>query len=684
MFRYLLLWMSLILLVACSGGNDRQVQKTDAGINIDNIDSLVRPGDDFFQFVNGRWIAGAEIPSDQGSWGTVGELREMTTRSQLDALSDGMKANRYREGSDQRKASDFFSIGMDSVLAEQAGLKPLEPYFHQIENIRNANDMQAYLAVQQRFDGGAFFNINIDNDPLKSIEITLFVNAGGLGLPERDYYLKTDEKSKELRGEYQSHISNMLVLTNEEPGKAVLMAKSIMSIETALANASLTKEAKRDPYKLNNRRSIDQLTRLYPSIQWRYFLSTLQVPEIDSAIVTDVGFINTVDDILRERRLDDIRYYLRWRLIDKMAPYLNHALVQADFGFKSKYLTGTKMQAPRWKRVLGQTNAAAGEALGRIYVEKSFPPEAKKRAIEMVDNLRLAFADRIKRLDWMSDSTKAKALKKLSAIQVKIGYPDEWKSYAGLIIEKRPEEMSYARNVMNARQFSFQKDLDKLGKPADKKEWLMSPQTVNAYYNPSTNEIVFPAAILQPPFFNYLADEAVNYGGIGAVIGHELSHAFDDKGSLYDGEGNLKNWWTAEDRKNFEAKGSAYADQFSKYEPLPGLFIQGRFTLGENMGDLGGLNVAYDGLQRFLREHGRPAEIGGYTPEQRFFLSWGTIWRIRYREETLRTQVNTNPHSPGMFRANGPLTNMPEFYKEFGVMPGDKMYREEKDRVRIW
>jgi len=347
-------------------------------------------------------------------------------------------------------------------------------------------------------------------------------------------------------------------------------------------------------------------------------------------------------------------------------------------------MRGVDQMRPRWKRVLNTTDGFLGEAIGKLYVDENFPPEAKQKAMEMVENIKLAFADRIKNVEWMSDSTKKASLKKLSTFTVKIGYPDEWKNYAGLVIEKAPEKASYYQNVANASKFVVQQNIAKLGKPVNTKEWQMTPQTVNAYYNPLFNEIVFPAGILQPPFYNYKADEAVNYGGIGAVIGHEISHGFDDQGSQFDAEGNLKNWWQEEDLKKFKERGKALADQFGKYEPLPGVLVQGEFTLGENIGDLGGLSVAYDGLQRFYREHKRPGLIDGYTPEQRFYLSWATVWRIKYKDETLRTQVNTDPHSPGMFRANGPISNIKEFYDAFGVKPGDKMYREEKDRVKIW
>lgn len=474
----------------------------------------------------------------------------------------------------------------------------------------------------------------------------------------------------------------MLTL-GEDPAKGAA-AKNIMAIETTLANGTMTKEERRNPDKRYNKRAVADMSKMVPSIDWKQYLSYLGISGIDSVIVSDVGYMSALENVLSKSSLTDIKAYLRWRLLDRTAPYLNYDLVRADFEFNTQYLRGIDALRPRWKRVLDATNGAVGEAIGKLYVEKNFPPEAKAKAMQMVENIRLAFADRIKNLDWMSDSTKEKALKKLSTFSVKIAYPDEWRDYSKLVVEKNPEKGSYAQNVMNAQQFNFNRQVSKLGKPVDRKEWRMTPQTVNAYYNPTFNEIVFPAAILQPPFYDYRADEAVNYGGIGAVIGHEISHGFDDQGSKFDAEGNLKNWWSAEDLRRFQEKGKAYAEQFNKYEPLPGVFVQGQFTLGENIGDLGGVTVAYDGLQRHLKANGNPGLIEGYTPEQRFFISWGTIWRSKYKDETLRTQVQTDPHSPGMYRSNGPLTNFAAFYEAFNVKEGDKMFRPESERVKIW
>jgi putative endopeptidase len=573
---------------------------------------------------------------------------------------------------------------MDSLHAEKIGLQAIQPYLEKIGQISNRVDLQKYLAEQQKVSGGAFFGVFVNTDLKKSDETALYINAGGLGLPERDYYIKTDDKSKETREKYIAHVVRMLTLTGVEESRAKSQASAIMAIETDLAKGTMTKEERRNPDKRYNKRAITQLSQLVPSLHWPAYLSDLGVHGIDSVIVSDLGFMSALESILSQKKQDDIKAYLHWRLIDRTAAMLNYEIVRADFEFNTKYLRGVDQLRPRWKRVLDATNAALGEAIGKLYVEKHFPSEAKQKALQMVENIKLAFADRIKNLDWMSDSTKEKALKKLATFNVKIGYPEGWRDYSNLVIEKNPEKASIAGNVMSGNMFNFNYQLAKLGRPVDRKEWRMTPQTVNAYYNPPLNEIVFPAAILQPPFYDYRADEAVNYGGIGAVIGHEISHGFDDQGSKFDANGNLKNWWTEDDLEKFQEKGKAYAEQFNKYEPLQGVFVQGQFTLGENIGDLGGVTVAFDGLQRHLRENGNPGSIDGFTPEQRFFISWATIWRTKYKDESLRTQIQTDPHSPGMYRANGPLTNLESFYQAFNVKEGNGLYRPEPERVKIW
>lgn len=671
------------LIVSCS------TQKTEenlngVGITLENIDTTVRPQDDFFKYVNGGWISKAAIPPDQGRWGSFNELREFNNEAVLKVLEKaGKDSEKYPEGTDQRKAADFYSIAMDSALAEKVGIEPLKPYLDQIDNIKSKNDIQDYLVADIITGGGAFFGFSVFPDLKNSKKMSAYIESGGLGLPERDYYLNVDDKSKETREKYKTFLTNLFKLAGEDEAKASTAAAKVLAIETQLAKKMLSKEDRRDPSKQYNPKTLAELAKLVPSVDWKKYFSDLNVEE-DTLIVTEPAFLREYEAVVGAYNIADIKTYLKAALLRGSAPFLNNAFVSESFDFNGKYLRGTEKMRPRWKRALDVTDGFLGEAIGKLYVEEKFPPEAKQRALDMVENIKLAFADRIKGLDWMSDSTKQMALKKLSTFHVKIGYPDKWKDYSKLKIEKSPEKASYFDNAVNAARFQVEEDIAKLDKPVDRTEWEMTPQTVNAYYNPLFNEIVFPAGILQPPFYNYKADEAVNYGGIGAVIGHEISHGFDDQGSQFDAEGNLKNWWAEKDLIMFKEKGKAYAAQFSKYEPLPGVFVQGQFTLGENIGDLGGIVMAYEGLQRFYKTNEKPGLIDGLTPEQRFFISWATIWRIKYKDEFLRTQVQTDPHAPGMYRANGPLTNFEPFYEAFDVKEGDQMYRPDSTRMKIW
>ena len=674
--------LAITFLISCSGEKETGLPEG-VGINLSYMDTTVKPSDDFFRFVNGGWIAKNEIPGDLGAYGSFTELREENQSVLLEILRKASANENYKEGSDQRKAADFYSVGMDSLMAEQAGVSVLKPYREKIADIQNKQDIQEYLERDVLQGGSAFFNLGIFPDLKKSDRMAVYVTSGGIGLPERDYYLKTDDKSKEIRQKYKEHLTNLFVLSGADAPAAKKQADVVLSIETRLAKTMLSKEDSRDPYKSYFPKTVAELAKISPAIDWKDYLNSLDI-KLDTVVVTEPAFLQEYSKIVSDTKLEDIKTYLQAGLLRSAAPYMNNAFVQESFNFNQKYLTGVEQMRPRWKRVMAKTNGLIGEAIGQLYVDETFPPEAKQKAQDMVENIKLAFADRIKQLDWMSDSTKERALQKLSSFRVKIGYPEKWIDYSSLEVSKDPEEASYFGNIVNANVFEAKRQLAKLGKPVDREEWGMTPQTVNAYYNPQFNEIVFPAAILQPPFYDYRADEAVNYGGIGAVIGHEISHGFDDQGAKFDSEGNLKNWFTQTDLSSFEEKGNDLAKQFDQYEPLPGVFVQGQFTLGENIGDLGGVTAAYEGLQRFYRENEKPGLIDGFTPEQRFFISWATIWRIEYRDEALRTQVLTDPHSPGMFRANGPLSNFKPFYAAFNVKEGDRMFRPDSSRVKIW
>lgn len=683
----LVIYSLLLTLFISSCGNEGGTESSEVeekGLNLSYVDSTVSPSDDFFRFVNGKWIESTEIPGDQGRWGSFNELREATNDDVLAVLKEAAESNSYPEGSDQDKAADFFSVGMDSLLAEKAGIQPLKDYYDEAGSISSVDEIQAFLVKNEPYGRSSFFGFSVFPDLKKSDEMGSYITLAGLGLPDRDYYLKDDEKSKEIREKYVKHVSRMFQLAGESAEYAGEKAASILKIETDLAEARLTKVERRNPNLLYNKMSVSAVGEYSPTINWEGYLSGVGVTGLDSVIVLEPKSIARFDSVVNNYPIEDIQAYLKWNVLNDAAGFLSNEFVAANFDFYGKELRGTEEMRPRWKRVLGVTNGTLGEAIGKLYVDAVFPPEAKAKAKAMVDNIMLAYEDRINGLDWMTDSTKEVAIGKLKSLTVKIGYPDEWRDYSNLNVEEGTETTSYMGNVYNGRKFNFERDLDKLGKPVDKTEWGMSPQTVNAYYNPLFNEIVFPAAILQPPFYNYKADEAVNYGGIGAVIGHEISHGFDDQGSRFDKEGNLKNWWGEEDLTNFKERTGLLVEQYDEYEPLDSVNVNGAFTLGENIGDLGGINSAYSGLQKHFEQTERPGEIDGLTPEQRFFMSWATIWRIKYRDETLRTQILTDPHSPGMYRAMGPLSNMPEFYTAFNVQEGDPMWRPDSLRVKIW
>ena len=650
-------------------------------INLSYMDSSTRPQDNFFQFVNGGWLEKTEIPGDEGRWGSFNELREFNNNAVLAVLDKAAASDEYPEGSDQRKAVNFYQIGMDSVLAENRGMDPLRPWIAEIDNIKDARSLQDYLAEQQQRGGGAFFGVGVNTDLKDAERMALYISQGGLGMPDRDYYVEDTEKFRDLRKKYQRHVANAMRLAEHKDPEGA--AQRIMDLETRLAKASKTRIEMRDPEARYNKYTVSELNKLTPSFNWEQYLKDLDA-EAAELIVSTPKFMEEFESILRDVPVSTWQDYLKWNLVNAASPYLSYAFVQNNFEFYGKELQGTEQMRPRWKRVLNTTERAAGEAIGKLYTEEYFPQEAKEKAQEMVDNIMLAMGDRIRGLDWMTEETKEKALEKLNTFDVKIGFPDYWKDYDQLIVDGNPETASYFDNVQKAAIFRFEDNINKLGKPIDKKEWFMTPQTVNAYYNPTWNEIVFPAGILQPPFYDYRADAAVNYGGIGAVIGHEISHGFDDQGSRYDAQGNLRNWWQDEDLENFKERTGQLVAQYDAYEPLEGVNVKGALTLGENIGDLGGVLVAFDGLKKHHEQHGKPDKIDGFTPEQRFFISWATIWRTKSREEALRTQIQTDPHSPAKYRGNGPLVNVDAFYEAFDVKEGDGMYKAPADRVRIW
>jgi predicted metalloendopeptidase len=579
----------------------------------------------------------------------------------------------------------MYKAVMDTVARNKKGIAPLKPYLDKINAVKNIADLQK-LMMQTEADGGSvgFFGVGVGADEKDSNRNVVSLGPGSLGLPDRDYYVSEDADSKEKRAKYVLHVAKMLQFLGESPAAAQANAEKIMALEIQMSVPRLDRVERRDSKIQYNPTAIADLNTLTPAIDWNAYLKGVGFAKVDTIIVTQPKYMKGLQTMFTENNLDAWKAYMRWMLLRGAAGQLSTEIETANWEFYGKALTGAIKQRPRNEKALQVVNGTVGEALGKLYVDKMFPAEAKDKAYKMIKNVMRAYEMRINNLTWMSPETKTKAVEKLNKLTIKIGYPDKWEDYSTLDVKSTKNGGSYFENLRSVSKWAWAKDLDKLGKPVDKTEWGMSPQTVNAYYNPSYNEIVFPAAILQPPFYDYKADEAVNYGGIGAVIGHEISHGFDDQGATYNADGNLIDWWTEADLKQFTDLGTALADQYSALEPLPGIHVDGKFTLGENIGDLGGINAAYDGLQLYLKENGNPGLIDGYTPEQRLFISWATIWRSKIRDEALKNQVKTDPHSPGMYRAYVPLLNLDTFQNAFNIKEGDGMYVTPEKRVKIW
>ena len=683
--KFTILSKSLMTIVLFTSTYQINAQQKTPGINLSLMDKTVSPKNDFFNFVNGTWLKSTEIPADKTRWGSFDELRQNTDKDALAILNDAAKNPKYGSNTDQGKAINMYKAAMDTVARNKYGIDPLRPYLAKIDAVKNMVDLQRLMMQEEAKGGGVgFFGVGIGADDKNSNRNVVSLGPGGLGLPDRDYYVSDDKDSKEKREKYVLHVARMLQFIGEKPEQAKANAARILALETAMSSPRLDRVERRDARKQYNPTAISDLQKMVPAIDWNTYLGEVGFKKLDTIIVSQPRYMAALQTIFTENKVEDWKEYMRWMLLRRSASTLSTDIETANWEFYGKTLTGALKQRPRHEKALQLVNGTVGEALGKLYVEKMFPEEAKGKAARMIKNVIRAYENRINNLTWMSAETKTKAIQKLNGITIKIGYPDKWKDYSALTVKSPDEGGSYFDNVRNVSEWNWKKDLEKQGKPVDKTEWGMSPQTVNAYYNPSYNEIVFPAAILQPPFYNYQADEAVNYGGIGAVIGHEISHGFDDEGSRYNAEGNLVDWWTEGDLKQFTALGTALADQYSALEPLPGTHVDGKFTLGENIGDLGGINAAYDGLQLYLKENGNPGLIDGYTPEQRLFISWATIWRSKMRDEALKNQVKTDPHSPGMYRAYVPLLNLDTFYSAFDIKQGDGMYIEPNKRVKIW
>ena len=680
--NFIVLSTSLLFFTCKSPDLKTEDGTLERGIILSNMDETVNPKDDFYNYVNGNWMKNTEIPEDQVRWGGFGVLRKSTDKDVLEILDRASKSGKYPEGTDQSKAIAVFKSKLDTNSRNQLGITPIKPALDLISNINSVADFQKVISIYATIVSQPFFGISAFSNPSNSSMNSAYLTPAGLGLPDKDFYLNKDSKSIEIREQYKAHISRMLQFLGDDKESASSQAETILNFETLLATPKLDKVQRRDFRKLNNPRSVKQIQEMVPAINWPLAFKDLGIEiDLDTLIVMQPKYMEAVQEIFENEDINTWKIVMRWATLNDAASQLTTEIEKANWDFYSKTLSGAKIQRPADERALAIVNGTVGEALGKLYVDEMFPPEAKEKAEKMIANVIQAYINRIMNLEWMTLDTKEKAIEKLENFTVKIGYPDKWEDYS---LMKVSSEKGYYENIVAVTNWSFKKNLSEINEPVDKTKWGMSPQTVNAYFNPFNNEIVFPAAILQPPFYDYKADDAVNYGGIGAVIGHEISHAFDDAGSRFDAYGNLVNWWTEEDLGQFTKRGQALTDQYSAIEVLDSVYVNGEFTLGENIGDLGGVLAGFDGLQLHFEQNGRPGNIDGFTPEQRFFMSWATVWRTKQRDEYLRNQVKTDPHTPGRWRATEPLKNVDAFYEAFNIVEGDSMYVAPSNRVRIW
>ena len=678
-----LLFSSAALIIACGGNNKKSEnamtdKNADKGLSLAEMDTTVRPQDDFYNYVNGTWAKTAKIPADKPTWGSFHILREKTDENCLLILDNLLKEN-FAQGTEGQKIKDLYESFIDWKKRDAEGLKPIEGLLTKIDNIKTLADLQKYLEEVTPEGENPICAWGVYADMKDSNMNTVYLGNFSIGMG-RDYYQKDNKENTEALQKYQDYVKAIFKVLKDD--KAAEKAKQMVDFERSVAKLMLTNEEDRNPNLSYNPQTMAELSKLVKNINLPQLLKNVGV-NTDKVVVSEIRLYKQYDKFINEKNLPLIKDYLKYQLVADNASNLTKELDELSFNFYSKELQGQQEQRPMNKRALSVINGILGEAFGKLYVEKYFPPKAKEEMVTLVDYLKKSFAQHIKDVTWMSDATKEKALAKLNKFTVKVGYPDKWEDYSKLTIEPAAKSVYYT-NLQRVNEWAYQKSLEKVGKPVDKTKWGMSPQTVNAYYNPLYNEIVFPAAILQPPFFNFEADPAVNFGGIGAVIGHEMTHGFDDSGAEFDGDGNLQNWWTPEDKKNFENATKALAKQYDQYEPVKGVFVNGTFTSGENIADLGGVNIAFDALQMYLKDKGNVDKISNFTQDQRFFISWGTVWRTLSTDKYLTNQVKTDPHSPGYFRSFGPLVNVEAWYKAFDVKEGDKLYKKPEDRIKIW
>ncbi len=655
-------------------------QKIDPeAINPKDMKTSVNPGDDFFQYSNGTWLENLEMPNDKNRYGAFDILRE-TNRTQIKTLLNEINENKSaKEGSNTQKVRDFYASGMNVEKIEKDGAKPLQNFLNEIDKIKNNADLQKVLVKTHQNGSAPLFYFGSTQDSKNSNEVIAILWQGGLSLPDQSYYVKDDNKSKDIRAKYEEHIAKMFVLAGVSKDEAAKYGKSVLNTEVTLAQNSNTRLENRDAVKRYNPTSFEDLKKSLNNIDFAGLYTALNLTHYKGIInIAQPRFFENLNKMFKSTSIEDWKMFLKWKVINSAAGYLSKDFVDQDFAFYSEYLSGTKEQEPRWKRVQSSVNGALGEVIGQLYVAKYFPPAAKEKMRTLVLNLKKTLKVRLNNSPWMSPNTKKEAVAKLEKMNFKIGYPAKWRDYSSLEITAD----SYFENVLKSRLFSSRIDIAKIGKPVDREEWGMTPQTVNAYFHPSMNEIVFPAAILQPPFFNMNADDAVNYGAIGVVIGHEITHGFDDQGRNYDKNGNLKDWWTAEDSKKFKTQTDLLVKQYNRFSPFEGESVDGELTLGENIADFGGLTISYDAYRSSFKKE--PAKIDGFTADQRFFLGYAKVWRGKVRDKYLKRLLKEDVHSPGEYRVNGALFNIPAFYKAFDIKKGTKLFIAKENRPVIW
>ena len=669
----------IALALIATSCNSKKEATQESGIRLTNLDQTINPRNDFYQYACGGWMKANPLTDEYSSFGSFDQLAE-NNRTQIKGLIEELAKQQSQPGSITQKIGDLYNIAMDSAKLNADWVAPIKEYLDKLASIKDRNGLSQEIATMHRDGFGPFFGLYVGADDMNSSMNIAQLYQGGLSLGEREYYLDGDDHTKEIRTKFEEHVDKMFQLAGFTAEEAQKAAKNVMKVETRLAEASKSAVELRDPYANYNKITVAQLKKEVPSIDWDAYFTTIGLKDLQDVNVGQMDEIKTVADLLKKEDLDVLKAYLQWNVINTASSYLSDNFVAQNFDFYGRTLSGTKEMQPRWKRAVSAVNGVLGEAVGQMYTEKYFPAAAKERMIKLVGNLQKALGERIQGLEWMSEETKAKALEKLAAFHVKVGYPDKWRDYSSLEIKND----SYWANIIRSNHFDHDKMIAKAGKPVDKDEWLMTPQTVNAYYNPTTNEICFPAAILQYPFFDMNADDACNYGAIGVVIGHEMTHGFDDQGRQYDKDGNLKDWWTPEDAKNFKERAQVLVDYFGNIEVLPGLKANGELTLGENIADHGGLQVSFLALQKAMAENPLGKDEHGFTPEQRFFLSYANVWADNTRDEQIRLQTKSDPHSLGRWRVNAALPHISMWYDAFGVKEGDALYLPVEKRASIW